>query len=139
MQHPPYSLDLLPSKFFLLPLPNQVSWKNNDSQAITKSMQNNESTDRANEKWFPGMFPKALQSLAKVYHCPLEILWRKCCVNICVINQFRELFKASSTSKITSIPLDVCLCLQLNLKNILNSTEFVYYTVLYISTSEEKV
>jgi hypothetical protein len=33
-----------------------------------------ESTDRDIEKWFPGMLPKALRTLAKVCNCPRELL-----------------------------------------------------------------
>jgi hypothetical protein len=40
------------------------------------------------------MLPKALQTVAKVSHCPRELLWRKCYVKgcnfiyLCVISQF---------------------------------------------------
>jgi hypothetical protein len=36
----------------------------------------NDSTDRGIEKWFPGMFPKAVQMLAKEWQCPKEVLER---------------------------------------------------------------
>jgi hypothetical protein len=55
-------------------------------------------TDRGIEIWFPGMLSKALRTLAKVCHCPSELLCTKCCVNryevtyFCVINQFWEVF-----------------------------------------------
>jgi hypothetical protein len=67
-----------------------------------------QSNDRGVEKWFQGMLSEALQTLAKVCHCPRELLWRKCCANkckvsnfcvnkckvtnFCVINQFWEFF-----------------------------------------------
>jgi hypothetical protein len=47
----------------------------------------------------------ALWTLAKVCHCPRELLWLKCCVNrckvtyFCVINQFWELSEASNISQ----------------------------------------
>jgi hypothetical protein len=50
------------------------------------------------------MLPKALRMLAKVRHCPRELFRSKCCVKICkvtyfyVINQFWELFEASSNT-----------------------------------------
>jgi hypothetical protein len=34
----------------------------------------NKSTGSVIEKWFPGMLPKALQTVAKVSHCPRELL-----------------------------------------------------------------
>jgi hypothetical protein len=43
--------------------------------------------------------------LAKVCHCPKELLWRKRCINrfnvtyFCVINQFQELLEATCTRK----------------------------------------
>jgi hypothetical protein len=37
------------------------------------------------EKRFLGMIPKALQTMAKVCHCPKELLWRKRWVNRCKI------------------------------------------------------
>jgi hypothetical protein len=49
------------------------------------------------EKWFPGMLPKALQTLAKVFRPLRELISRKFYVNRCkiayfgVINLFREL------------------------------------------------
>jgi hypothetical protein len=42
-----------------------------------------------------------LWRFGKTYHCPRELLWRKCCVNeckvtyFCTINQFQELFEAN--------------------------------------------
>jgi hypothetical protein len=60
-----------------------------------------ESTDRGIEKWFPGMFPKALGTLEKVCHCLRKLLQRKFCVNrrnvtyFCVVNQLWELFEAT--------------------------------------------
>jgi hypothetical protein len=53
------------------------------------------------ENWLPGILSKALKMLAKAYHCPGELLRRKC-VNrykvpyFCAINQFQNLFEASS-------------------------------------------
>jgi hypothetical protein len=59
-----------------------------------------ESTDRDIANWFPGMLPKALRALAKVCHCPIKLIYRKRCANLCkftyfcVINQLRYHFEA---------------------------------------------
>jgi hypothetical protein len=45
--------------------------------------------------------PKALWTMAKVYHCPKKLLWKKCFLNrckithLCLINKFWELFESS--------------------------------------------
>lgn len=55
---------------------------------------------RGIEKWFPWMLSQALQTLAKVCHCPGELLSKKFCVNrqviyFYVMNKFLELFEGT--------------------------------------------
>jgi hypothetical protein len=87
---------------------SHVSGNKNCSERITIRehrgchCKSDESTDGGIDKWVSGMLANAIWTLAKVYHCPMEMLWRKRFVNrykvtyFCVINQFRELFEANN-------------------------------------------
>jgi hypothetical protein len=53
------------------------------------------------------MLPKPLWMLAKVWHCPRDLVWRKCCINrhkvtyFCEVNQFRELSEDTCSGNAT--------------------------------------
>jgi hypothetical protein len=66
------------------------------------------------------MLPKTLWMLAKVCHCPSELLWRKCCMNrrkatyFCVINQFHKLWGSSVYDVPFRAALTHCQCLSVS-------------------------
>jgi hypothetical protein len=66
-----------------------------------------ERSDRGVEKWFPGMLPKPLWTLAVVYYCLGELLWSYTYFSI--INQVLQLLEATC----------VCSCIMLGKEGIL--------------------
>jgi hypothetical protein len=73
LEHPPYSPDLSPSDFILF-----LCLKWSERTMIFKCQgshhKSGESADKGIEKWFPGLLPKALRTLAKVCHCQANYL-----------------------------------------------------------------
>jgi len=60
-------------------------------------------------KWFPGMFPTPLRSLAEVYSCTRELFWRKCSLDECAVLYFSEImWYRKKFLDTTSVGLCVC-------------------------------
>jgi hypothetical protein len=85
VQHPSYSTDFVTTCFCATKMCSQRTMICEHQGSHRKI---DESTDRGIKKRFTGMFPEALWALAKVCHCPKELLWMKCCVNRCMVTYF---------------------------------------------------
>jgi hypothetical protein len=72
LDHPTYSLYLSLSNFFLFP--QLITAFKGACELRGSHSKSNRSTEGGIKKWFPGMLPKALQTLAKVCYCPRELL-----------------------------------------------------------------
>ena len=48
-------------------------------------------TEKAFTKWFPGMFSTSVQSMAEMYSCTGEILWRKYSFSDCTVMYLSEI------------------------------------------------